>query len=411
MSLIHNMFLIDVEAGLEFSYPQLLNEVTSAKYFTPYLKYTSLPQFYTNLLIGLASGNRLILLDPDFSMSEIEKLLGSVDLMNERIPVQINAGSIEELLNNIEKNKGSLSLFTSGTTGHPKIITHTVGNFIRGVRRSNDHGDNIWALAYNPTHMAGLQVFFQALYNLNPMVNIFGKSRATIFDNIEGAGITHLSATPTFFRMLMPADATFSNVNRITFGGERSDKNLHDKISALFPRARLNNIYATTESGAILTARNDEFEIKKEVIGKVVIRDNEILVHQTLLGDSSDFKMDGEWYHTNDIVEITSSDPLRFKIASRGNELINVGGYKVNPNEVEESMQMIDGIIDCRVFGKPNSVLGSILCAEYIPQNGVDITANDIKKHLAAQLQDFKIPRILKRVEKLKLTRTGKLKR
>ena len=408
---MHNLFLIDEKQSLELSYSQLLKEITSAKTFVPYLKNTSLSQFYTNLLIGLASGNQVVVIDPDFSETEIEKLLGSNDLLHQQKAAEVKVDSIEQLLSAIETNGGTLTLFTSGTTGLPKKITHTVSNIIRGVRRSSAYSNNVWALAYNPTHMAGLQVFFQALYNVNPIVNIFGKTRACILKAIESNRITHLSATPTFFRMLLPADTSFRSVSRITFGGEKSDKNLHDKIRVLFPEAQINNIYASTEAGAILTARNDEFEIKKEVIGKVKIREKEILVHSSLIGNSTDLKLDGEWYHTNDIVEITSTDPLRFIIVSRGNELINVGGNKVNPNEVEESILMMDGIKDCRVFGKPNSVLGNILCAEFILESGANIKGADIKKHLVSKLQNFKIPVILKRVEQLELTRTGKLKR
>lgn len=409
--LMQKLFLQAEKPGLEFSYYQLLNEITSAKSFIPHLKTTSLTQFYINLLIGLASGEQVVLIDPDFSESEIEKLLGSMDLLHQQKAAEVKADSIEQLLSSIETNGGTLTLFTSGTTGLPKKVTHTVNNFIRGVRRSDAHSDNVWALAYNPTHMAGLQVFFQALYNLNPIINIFSKTRADVFKAIESFGITHISATPTFFRMLLPADTSFRNVRRITFGGEKSDTNLHDKIRVLFPKAHVNNIYASTEAGAILTARNDEFEIKKEVIGKVEIRDNEIVVHSSLIGSSTDLELVDGWYHTNDIVEITTTDPLRFKIISRGNELINVGGYKVNPNEVEESMMMIDGIKDCRVFGKPNSVLGTILCAEFVLENGANIKGKDIKKQLTSELQNFKIPLIITSVEHLELTRTGKLKR
>jgi len=406
-----NLVLKDYEANFELSYAALLKEITLVEVFFPYLKFSSLPQFYTNLLVGLASGNEVVLLDPDFSDSEIEKLLGSIDSLQQEKAVEVKSDSMEQLLSNIEANGGSLSLFTSGTTGLPKKVTHSVGNFIRGVRRSDSHSNNVWGLAYNPTHMAGLQVFFQALFNLNTMVNIYGKTREEIFNAIENSAVTHLSATPTFFRMLLPADTAFSSLSRITFGGEQSDKILHDKIRVLFPKALLNNIYASTEAGAILTARDDEFEIKKELIGKVEIRDNEIVVHKSLIGNSPDLKLVDEWYHTNDIVEITSTNPLRFKIVSRGNELINVGGYKVNPNEVEECIQMMDGIKYCRVFGKPNSVMGNIICAEFVPQNGTEITVSDIKKHLSIELQDFKIPRIIKSVDQMQLTRTGKLKR
>lgn len=408
---MQKVFLIDIQDKLVWSYSDLLKDITSTKNFFPFLKFNSLTQFYTNLLIGLASGNEVVLLDPDFSESEIENLLGSVEVLTSQKEVDVKAENIDELLNSIEFAGGTVSMFTSGTTGLPKKVTHPVGNFIRGVRRSESHKSDVWALAYNPTHMAGLQVFFQALYNVNPMVNIFSKARMEIFKAIENTGITHLSATPTFFRMLLPADISFNSLSRITFGGEKSDKNLQDKIRLLFPKAQVNNIYASTEAGAILTSRNDEFEIKKELVGKVEIRDNEIVVHRSLIGNGTDLKLDGEWYHTNDIVEIISTDPLRFIIVSRGNELINVGGYKVNPNEVEETILMIDGIQDCRVFGKPNSVLGTILCADYVHQKGTEITGNDIKKHLASKLQDFKIPRIIKSVEQLELTRTGKLKR
>lgn len=408
---MQKIFLKDVEAGWDLTYPELLKEITSANAFIPYLKTTSLSRFYINLLTGLASGNEVVLLDSDFSESEVEKLLGSAEVMNEQKEVHVEAENIEQLLSSIDSNGGTLSLFTSGTTGLPKKVTHAICNFIRGVRRTEGHSNNVWALAYNPTHMAGLQVFFQALYNVNSLVNIFGKSKPDIFNAIEDLKITHLSATPTFFRMLLPAENIYNSVVRITFGGEKSDENLHNKIRYLFPKAKINNIYASTEAGAILSASKDEFEIKKEVIGKVQIRDNEILIHSSLLGDSAELKLDGEWYHTNDIVELTSINPLRFKIVSRKNELINVGGYKVNPNEVEENIMMIEGIMCCRVYGKPNSVLGKILCAEFIPQNGLEITKQDIKKNLDNKLQNYKIPRIIKRVEQIELTRTGKIKR
>jgi len=341
---MNNIFLLDLENDIEFTYSELLFEINSSAYFRPYLKTSSIKEFFTNLILGLVTGNEVILLDPDFTEYEIEDLLGSVDHLNKKVPVKVVVENMEQILNKISNSNGIISLFTSGTTGLPKKVTHIVDNLIRSVRISKENINNVWALAYNPTHMAGLQVFFQSLYNLNPMVYIFSKSRDNIFNSIEKIRITHISATPTFYRMLLPPDKSFNSVNRITFGGEKSDNVLHDKMLSLFPNARINNIYASTEAGAILTARNDEFGIKKEFTGKVKLQNNEIIIHCSIMGKGDDLKLDGEWYHTNDIVEITSQEPLLFKIVSRGNELISVGGNKVNPNEVENYILKVAGV-------------------------------------------------------------------
>lgn len=404
-------FLVEGSLGMELSFQEVLSEVNTSRYFFPYLKYTTLKQFYINLITGLASGNEVTILDPDFSEDEIVHLLGSADLLNKKVEVNLNAGSFEEIIELIEKGDGLLTLFTSGTTGLPKKVAHQVQNLTRGVRRSATHLQDVWALAYNPTHMAGIQVFFQALYNQNRMVNVFQKSRDDIFDAIREQEITHISGTPTFFRMLLPADQTFQNVKRITFGGERSDTVLHDKIRLLFPNASVNNIYASTEAGTLLIGRGDEFQIRDEVAGLVEIKENELLVHRSLIGKNDDLKLSGDWYHTSDIVEITSESPLRFKIISRGNDLINVGGNKVNPNEVEDCLLKLDNIKECRVYGRPNSVLGTILCAEYVTFDNEEIEVHKIKSKLSEWLQDFKIPRIIKQVQSLDTTRTGKLKR
>jgi acyl-coenzyme A synthetase/AMP-(fatty) acid ligase len=100
-----------------------------------------------------------------------------------------------------------------------------------------------------------------------------------------------------------------------------------------------------------------------------------------------------------------------FRFKSRKNELINVGGYKVNPGEVEEVINSLDGIRQSLVYGKPNSVLGNVLCAEVQLNEGAILNELEIRKALKGKLQDFKIPRRIKFVENFTLTRTGKLKR
>ena len=101
----------------------------------------------------------------------------------------------------------------------------------------------------------------------------------------------------------------------------------------------------------------------------------------------------------------------QFRFISRKNELINVGGYKVNPGEVEEAINSIEGVRQSLVYGKANSILGNVLIAEVQLENDVEITDIEIRKKLKQQLQDFKIPRKIIFVETFSLTRTGKLQR
>ena len=90
--------------------------------------------------------------------------------------------------------------------------------------------------------------------------------------------------------------------------------------------------------------------------------------------------------------------------------MINVGGYKVNPTEVEETIREINGVADVRVFAKSNSVLGTIICCEVV-RSIPSLDESNIRNQLKTKLQEFKIPRMVRFVDALSTTRTGKIKR
>jgi acyl-coenzyme A synthetase/AMP-(fatty) acid ligase len=93
--------------------------------------------------------------------------------------------------------------------------------------------------------------------------------------------------------------------------------------------------------------------------------------------------------------------------------MINVGGYKVNPTEIENIIKEIKGVKDVAVFGRKNSIMGQIIVANIITEDAVEEIElkQEIKKICKSQLQDFKIPRIIKFVKLFDLTRTGKIKK
>ena len=409
-----NLFLVD--ENTERTYDQLISDIKAAKYYCKVFKSRSLYEYLLNFVVGLLAEKPLILIDSDISQQESDTLLINKDV-NVQIPVLLDIEKIldfNSLINIIKESKSEIIIFTSGTTGQPRKITHTISNLIRSVRQNKnvfEQNKVVWGLAYNPSHIAGLQVFFQAFCNQNPIINLFNITRTFIFEFILKYNISHISATPTFYRLLLPIEMPFHSIIRMTFGGERSDNNLHEKMLQMFPNAKINNIYASTEAGSLLISKGENFQIPSKLSGKIIILNNELHIHKSLMGKSKDLNLTKDFYSTNDLIEWIDIKKGIFKITSRKNELINIGGYKVNPQEVEEAILNFPNIKTVLVYGKPNSVLGNVLCA--VIQTNCDslITEHEVRKYLSGILQDYKIPRKMTFDGNICLTRTGKLKR
>ena len=402
------VFLIDNEKA--YTYTDLLDSLNSASQYYPLFKSKDIYAYFVNLIQALAASKPLVLLDSDLNPSEIDGVDESqvnVAEVAEHAPY----ASMDDVVAALQQSTSEITIFTSGTTGQPKKVVHTVQTLTRSVRLGERYRGQVWAYAYNPTHMAGLQVFFQAFENLNTLINVFNKQRSEVYELIAEYSVTHISATPTFYRLLLPFEKAYESVIRVTLGGEKSDQHLYDSIVKIFPSAKINNVYASTEAGSLFAAKGDCFQIPEKIRDKFTVVDDELLIHKSLLGRSDSFKFEGDYYHSGDLIEWVDKESGLFRFKSRKNELINVGGYKVNPGEVEDVISAIDGVKQVLVYGKANSVLGNVLCADIQLEEGSELTNVDIKKTLASQLQDFKIPRRIKFVEQFELTRTGKLKR
>ena len=402
------IFLFD--RGKTYSYDDLLSSLNEGTTYYPYYKTSDVYSFFVNLIKALASNKPLVLLDSDINTSEIDGLDASKVNVAESIP-PLSCINMDEIVSLVQGSTSEITIFTSGTTGQPKEVVHNISTLTRSVRIGEKYRNQIWAYAYNPTHMAGLQVFFQAFENQDTIVNVFNQPREYVYQQIQEKAITHISATPTFYRLLLPYEKAYENVERVTLGGEKSDQHLYDSIKKIFPNARINNVYASTEAGTLFAAKGDCFQIPELMKDKYKVEDGELLIHKSLLGNSSSFKFTEDFYHSGDLIEWVDESAGLFRFKSRKNELINVGGYKVNPNEVEMAIMDIEGVKQAMVYGRSNSILGNVLCADVVLEPGAEMQELDIKKRLGSMLQDFKIPRKIKFVDEISLTRTGKKKR
>ncbi|AZQ61910.1 long-chain fatty acid--CoA ligase [Flammeovirga pectinis] len=387
-----------ISKGEKLSFDNLLNIIECQKECQSIIVFSSSVEFYSKLIVNFINDINTIIVDNSTIINEQN--------LEVRICENIFYGqkNIKNIKGLVKSSDSSIGLFTSGTTGKPKLIEHKVSKFFHAVRKQNSRND-VWALLYNPSHVAGLQVFFQAYLNDILLVDLYKSSKVEFIKASQNYNITHISATPTYYKLLAPYDFYLKNIKRCTLGGEKSNMNLVNNLKKVFPNAKINNIYASTEAGSLFISKNDTFKILEEVKSKVKFINNEIVLHHSIIGN---FNKE-EWFYTGDIVEFTNNKETEFKIVSRNNEIINIGGIRVNLLEVEEKILNFDFVKQTRVYKKENSVLGYILCCDLI-LNQI-IKKSDIKKIFRTKLLEQEIPIKINIVEEITLTNSGKIKR
>lgn len=415
-----NLFWRDNYFGVEKSYNDFLLDIQQKGVNNVYIKNRNPYEVFLALLRNILNKKNNILLDADFSDTELNDLgINSEDIEKasyQQNNIALKYSSFQELFEFFENSKEELSIdiYTSGTTGRPKKVSQNLKNIMRYVRKGDNHENNIWAFAYNPTHFAGLQVFFQALLNENAIIYVFGSDFKVNYDEIVSYKVTHISCTPTYMKMMLNYVINENKIIKsLTFGGERFDEKIEEIIKNKFPNAKLRNVYASSEAGSLLASDGKSFKIPNRYKNLIKISvDEELIIHKDLLGDSDSFQLNGEWYHTGDLVEFINNDGA-FIFRNRISDFINVGGYKVNPSEIEELLKTIENVKDALLIGKKNSLIGNVLVAYVILFKDEDkkIKKKQIIETLRKTLQDWKIPQIIKFVDTFELTRTGKIKK
>ena len=313
---------------------------------------------------------------------------------------------IDNLIQNIYEANQLIQLHTSGTTGEPKIVYQTFKNMVRNIKVSKNRTDDVWGLFYHPSRMAGYQVLFQALLNKNTLVNMFRYEYKDIQDRLVRFGVTHISATPTLYKMIVSDDMVFDKIRQITFGGESSTERLQQSIQKYFPNARIKNIYASTEVGSLFASDGELFKLPNNH-DLIKIENGKLFVHKGLVGNSESVQFKGDWFDTGDLIEMVTD--THFKILGRDSNIVKVAGYNVNLESVEMKIQRLDSIKMCKVYSEESSVLGNILCCEVVLYN--ELNLKDLKSKFREILEKYEIPSKIRFVNSIEINENGKVKR
>ena len=345
--------------------------------------------------------SKIFLIDKNIiTYSDLKFFLGGGELDMDLSKIELGILSFIKMINTNDKD---IEYETSGTTGEPKKVYHNYNSLTKNIKIDKNLIESIWGLTYDYKKIAGSQVILQSFLNNSTIVNLYGKSKKEIHDLIEYQKITHISGTPTFYKLLIDGGFVYNNIKQLTLGGEVSENYLLNKLTINFPNAKVTNIYASTEFGTLLTTNGQYFKITEKNHNLVKIVDDEIVVHSSLLSQDTNL----EWFNTGDKIEWVDDD--NFKIVGRQTNMINVGGVKVNPIKVENLINSLEYVLISFVYGIKNSLMGNVVSVDLVLK--FDKSIKDIKFDLRNLLEPYEVPLKINIVEKININSTGKIDR
>lgn len=306
-----------------------------------------------------------------------------------------------ELLNEFrQRGTPGIVLFSSGSTGKPKGILHDFNQVVEKFRKQRAPVVAIPFLMID--HFGGINTILAITSSLGTVVTVGDRSVANICGAIEKYRVELLPATPSFLTLMMASNLQnkydLSSLKRITYGTEVMPQSTLDRVRTQFPGVDLLQTYGLSEVGVLRSQSREDGSLWVRVGGegfqtKVV---DEVLWIKSkyamvgYLNAPSEFDSEG-WFNTQDRVEV---DGDYFRILGRVTDLINVGGQKVYPAEVESVILDISNIQDVAVFGEKHSMLGQIVVAKVVLVENEPLS--DVKKRIRHACQEhltaFKVP-------------------
>jgi long-chain acyl-CoA synthetase len=293
-----------------------------------------------------------------------------------------------------------LVLFTSGSSGEPKGALHDFSKLLAKFHVKRNALLTINFLLFD--HWGGLNTLFHILSNGGTVVVLENRTPDYVCELIEKYKAELLPTSPTFLNMLVLSRAyerhSLKSLKVISYGAEPMPESLLKHLNTLFPDIKLQQTYGLIELGVMRSQSQNNGSLWVKIGGegyqtRVLDGILQIRSDSAMLGylnAKSPFTEDG-WFITGDSVEV---DGDYFKILGRKSEMINVGGEKVFPQEVENIILEIPQVEDVVVYAESNAFTGKIVCAK-IKYNGTETKIEIIKKvktYCRTKLESFKIP-------------------
>ncbi len=394
-------------------------------------------------LDGVAS--RVVLCPPDLRFEHIPAVAtatGVDALVSDRDATEFGLAGLECVVRcggtrtpascNRTTHRTEWVLLTSGTTGVPKMVLHTLSSLTSAIRSgSGPTTPAIWGTFYDIRRYGGLQILLRSLLDGGSLVlSSPGESTEDFLSRAGAYGVTHISGTPSHWRRaLMSPSATKIQPRYVRLSGEVADQAILDSLRDVYKGAIVAHAFASTEAGVAFAVNDGRAGFPKSLVtdggadiamkvveGSLRIRSTRTAV--CYLGDGAKELADKEGFvDTQDLVELRDD---RYFFSGRRDGVINVGGLKLHPEEVEAVINRHPKVRMSLVKPRRNAITGAIVVADVVadlPPDGGSISAetNTLKKEILeicrGSLAAYKVPATIRFVTALDVTGSGKLTR
>ena len=345
-------------------------------------------------LDGIAS--RILLCPPDLSPAHLPKVIADAQvdaiISDGTGPAARSLGVIELRDTPVAApgpaasppDRGRLTewlLFTSGTTGLPKIVVHTLASLTGPLDDGLVPSDAVWSTFYDVRRYGGLQILLRSLVGGGSMVlSQADEPVADFLMRVGQCGVTHMSGTPSHWRraLMSPAVSQMSP-QYVRLSGEVADQAILNNLATAFPRAEIAHAFASTEAGVAFDVRDGLAGFPATLIGQpgakaeMRIEDGSLRIRSARTASryvsERDCLADADGFvDTGDMVELRGD---RYYFVGRREGVINVGGLKVHPEEVEAIINQHPCVQMARVRGRRSPITGALVVADVVVKPSV----------------------------------------
>jgi acyl-coenzyme A synthetase/AMP-(fatty) acid ligase len=321
-------------------------------------------------------------------------------------------------------------LLTSGTTGVPKMVAHSLAALTAPFAGKTTAGPVVWGTFYDIRRYGGLQIFLRAvLGGASLILSSAGEPIADHLERLGRHGVTHLSGTPSHWRRALMSPAIRAIAPRyVRLSGEIADQAILDGLRAVFPQASVGHAFASTEAGVAFEVDDGLAGFPKHFVGpsrngvelKVVDGSLRIRSPRTasryIGGETLPLRDSDGFVDTGDMVERRGS---RYVFAGRRGGIINIGGLKVHPEEIEAVINRHPQVRMSLVRSKASPITGAVVIADVVLKSDFDRAGGDLHDEVKGDILKFcrdalprhKVPAAISVVPALAVAATGKLAR
>ncbi|MFB7667288.1 AMP-binding protein [Kitasatospora sp. NPDC056138] len=389
---------------------QLCGDLRRAGYSRVAVEVRNGRQLVLALLAGLASDLEVILAGPGAPRETIAELRpqGVVSMVQVDGRIEIRSASAPGARNTDLLSSPGIWIFSSGTTGRPKATHWPWASIAPGSLQEPTPAGEFWGIGYAPFTFAAASAVGQALSRAGRIE--FLAPRDLMSTDSYGDGFDVVAATPSFWRMAavfaLRGGHQLRKVVTASTGGEPVENSLLETLKTVVAPDRIVQIFGTTELGTLLSVTDGEAGLPGTLLGKRLPNGAAFDVADGCLRISKAAGL--PFQSTGDTARV---DGGRVYVTGREGLVINVGGRKVSPQRVCETVQRHPEVLAVRVYAVRSALLGHVVGVEVVPRSSGDRAAfaAEVKSYARLHLAPHECPRSVRVVDELRIAPSGKV--